>query len=82
MTYLLDVVIAQCTSIFKLLSREDQTLLVRWDTLLVLNLGFDIVDCVRGFHLEGDGFTRQGLDEAVVSFPSASFSTFVFLCGV
>jgi len=35
---LLDVVIAQCTAILQLLTSKDQSLLVRWDTLLVLNL--------------------------------------------
>ena len=28
-----------------------------------LDLGFDIVDGVGGFDLEGDGFAREGLDE-------------------
>lgn len=28
-----------------------------------LDLSLDIVDGVGGFHLEGDGFTRQGFDE-------------------
>ena len=27
--------------------------------LLVLDLGLDIVDGVRGFNLEGDGFARE-----------------------
>ena len=26
---------------------------------LVLNLGFDIIDCVRGLDLEGDGLARK-----------------------
>ncbi len=30
---------------------------------LTLNLGLDIVDGVRGLHLEGDGLAREGLDE-------------------
>ena len=28
-----------------------------------MDLGLDIVDCVRGLNLKGDGFTREGLDE-------------------
>lgn len=28
-----------------------------------LDFGLDIVDGVRGLYLEGNGFTRQGLDE-------------------
>ena len=31
--------------------------------LLVLDLGLDIVDGVRGLNLEGDGLAREGLDE-------------------
>ena len=31
--------------------------------LLVLDLGLDIVDGVRGLNLEGDGFAREGLYE-------------------
>ena len=33
---LVDVVVAQSAAIFQLLSGEDQTLLIRWDTLLIL----------------------------------------------
>ena len=63
--FLLDVVIGQSTIIFKLFSGEDQTLLVRGNSLLVLDLGLDIVDRVRGLDLKGDGLARKGLDEAV-----------------
>ena len=31
--------------------------------MYTLDLGFHIVDCVGGFHLEGDGLTREGFDE-------------------
>ncbi len=62
--YLLDVVIAQSPSIFQLLPGEDQTLLVGWDTLFVLDFRLDIVDCVGGLDFEGDGFAREGFDEA------------------
>ena len=44
---------------------EDETLLVGWDALFVLDLGFDVVDRVGGLDLERDGFAGQGLDEAV-----------------
>ena len=64
--YLLDIVITQSPPILQLLPRKDQALLVRWDTLLILDLGFDIIDCVAGFDLEGDGLAGEGLDEASV----------------
>ena len=48
-----------------MLSGEDQSLLVRGNSLLVLNLGLDIVDGVGGLDLKCDGLTRKGLDEAI-----------------
>jgi hypothetical protein len=43
---LLDVVVAQGSSIFQLLTSKDKSLLVWWDTLLVLNLGLDVINGV------------------------------------
>jgi len=43
---LLDVVVGESAAVLKLLSSEDKTLLIRWDSLLVLDLSFDVVDCV------------------------------------
>jgi hypothetical protein len=64
--YLLDVVIRKSATVLKLLSGEDQTLLVRGNSLLILDLGLDIVDRIGGLDLEGDGLARKGLDEAVI----------------
>ena len=60
---LLDVVVRKGTAIFELLSSEDKTLLIRWDSLLVLNLGLHIVDGVGRLHIKSDGLTSQGLYE-------------------
>merc|ERR1719474_2414613 len=60
---LLDVVVGQGPAILKLLASEDQPLLVRRDSLLVLDLSLDILDRVRGLHLKGDGLAREGLHE-------------------
>jgi len=60
---LLNVVIAKGPAVLKLLSGEDESLLVRWDTFLVLDLGLDILDGVRWLDFEGDGLTGEGLDE-------------------
>merc|ERR1719266_2683600 len=60
---LLDVVVGKSPSILKLLASEDQPLLIWGDSLLVLDLGLDVLDGVRGLHLEGDGLTGEGLDE-------------------
>ena len=64
-THLLDVIITQRPSILELLASEYQPLLVRRNPFFVLNLGLDVVDGVAGLDLEGDGFARESLDEAV-----------------
>jgi len=60
---LLNVVIREGTPIFELFPGEDESLLVRGNTLLVLNLLFDRVDGIRGLHLESDGLSGEGLDK-------------------
>ena len=52
---LLDVVVGEGAAILKLLASENQTLLVRRNALLVLDLRLDIVDGIRRLDLEGDG---------------------------
>ena len=61
--FLLDVVVGQSSTILQLLPSKNKTLLVRGDAFLVLNLGFDIVNGVRGFDLQSDRLARQGLYE-------------------
>jgi len=48
----LDIVITESATIFKLLPSKDQSLLVRWDTFLVLDLGFYIINCITGLNLK------------------------------
>ena len=60
---LLDIVIREGAAILELLAGEDKTLLIRGDTLLVLDLLLHIVDGVRRLHLKGDSLTREGFDE-------------------
>ena len=60
---LLNVIITKGAAILQLLTGENQTLLIRGDSLLVLDLGLDIIDAIGRLHLEGDGLTRQSLDE-------------------
>ena len=60
---LLNVVIAQRSSILQLLSSEDQSLLLRWNPFFVLDLGLDILNGVIGFHIQRDGLSRQRLHE-------------------
>ena len=44
--FLLDVVVTEGSSVFKLLSSEDESLLIGWDSFLVLDLGLDILNGV------------------------------------
>ena len=60
---LLDVVVAQSATIFKLLACKDESLLVWRNSLLVLDLGFDILDCVTCLDFQGDRFTGECFDE-------------------
>ena len=60
---LLDIVIGEGSAILELLTGEDETLLIRGDALLVLDLGLDVVDGVGRLDIEGDSLTREGLDE-------------------
>ena len=61
---LLDVVVRKGSAILELLAGEDESLLVWGNTLLVLDLGLDVVDGVRRLHLQGDGFTREAGDQS------------------
>ena len=60
---LLDVVVREGAAILELLPGKDQALLVGGNPLLVLDLGFDVVDGVRRLDVEGDGLSGEGLDE-------------------
>merc|ERR1712212_1461393 len=69
--FLLDVVVGESSSVLQLLSSEDQSLLIWWDSLLVLNLGLDVLDAVRRLNLEGDSLASEGLDEDLHASPQS-----------
>lgn len=52
--FLLDVVVGEGTAVLQLLTSEDQTLLVRGNALLILNLALNVVDGVTRLDLKGD----------------------------
>jgi len=60
---LLDVVVAESAAILELLSGEDESLLIGWDSFLVLDLCLDVLNGVRWLDLEGDGLSSESLDE-------------------
>jgi len=57
----LNVIIGESPAILKLLSGENEALLIRGDSLLVLDLGLDVIDGIGRLHLEGDGLAGKGL---------------------
>ena len=59
----LDVVIGEGSAVFELLTSKDESLLIWWDTFLVLDLGLDIFNGVCWFDIEGDCFTCECFDE-------------------
>jgi len=59
----LDVVVGEGSSILKLLSSEDESLLIWRDTFFVLDLGLDVLDGVCWLNIKGDGFTSESFDE-------------------
>ncbi|KAG6556714.1 hypothetical protein Mapa_001657 [Marchantia paleacea] len=66
---LLDVVVRKSTAIFELLTREDQPLLVRGNSFLVLNLSLHVINGVGTFHLQSNRLTREGLHEDLHTSP-------------
>jgi hypothetical protein len=57
--FLLDVVIGESASVLELLASENQALLVRGNSFLVLNLALDVVDGVGGLDLKSDGLASD-----------------------
>jgi hypothetical protein len=60
---LLDVVVRKGSAVLELLSSEDKSLLIWWDTFLILDLSLDVLDGVCWLDIKGDGLTGEGLDE-------------------
>lgn len=50
-------------TISKNLSIEDETLLIDWDTLLVLDLSLEIFDCITRVDIDSDSITHDGFQE-------------------
>jgi len=59
----LNIVVRKGSSILKLLSSEDESLLIWWNTFLVLDLSLDVLNSVGWLDIKGDGLTSESLDE-------------------
>jgi len=55
------IVIRKCTSILQLLASKDQSLLVRRDTFLVLDLSLYVFNGIRWFHFQSNCLPCQSL---------------------
>merc|ERR1711998_1608 len=60
---LLDVVVGEGATVLELLTSEDESLLIGRNTLLILDLGLDVVNGVGGLDLKGDGLAGESLDK-------------------
>ena len=61
--FLLNVVVREGSAVFELLSGENQSLLVRWDAFLILDLRLDVINGIGRFNFEGDGLAGKSLDK-------------------
>ena len=61
--FFLDIVVRECTAVFKLFPRKNQPLLVRGDAFFVLDFLLHVVDGIAWFHIERDRLPGQSLDE-------------------
>jgi len=60
---LLDVVVWKSAAVFELLTSKDETLLVWWDTFLVLDFSLDVLNGVGWLNVQSDGLSSESLDE-------------------
>ena len=60
---LLDVVVSEGSAILELLTGEDKSLLVRGDSLLILDLSLNVVDGIGSLDIKSDGLSGQSLYE-------------------
>lgn len=72
-------VVRKGSAILKLLSGKDKSLLVGRDTLLVLNLGLDVVDSVGRLDLKGDCLSGQSGSESARTIRRCSVEVMVTL---
>lgn len=60
---LLDIVVSECTVVLELFSSENETLLIRGNGLLVLDLGLQGVNGLGWLNIERDVLPSKSLDE-------------------
>jgi len=58
--FLLDVVVAQGSTVLELLSSEDQTLLIWWNSLFILDFRLHVLDSVTRLDFQSNSLASQG----------------------
>jgi len=61
--FFLDVVIREGTSILELFTSKNQSLLIGWNSFLVLNLLLHIIDGVAWLNIKSDSFTSKSFNK-------------------
>ena len=78
---LLDVIVGEGAAVLQLLASEDETLLIGRNSLLVLDLGLDLVDGVRRLYLKGDSLASESLDKNLHPHDEALYGSKKKKCG-
>jgi len=55
--FLLDVIVGEGSAVFELLASKDKSLLIRWDSFLILDLGLHVLNGIGWLNIEGDCFS-------------------------
>ena len=58
-----DVVVSEGSLINQLFTSEDESLLLGWDTFLVLDFSFKVINFISGVNVHDHGFSSKGSDE-------------------
>merc|ERR1719210_135320 len=66
---LLDIVVAQSSTVLQLFTGKDQTLLVWRNSFLILDLSLHVLDRIRRLHLKSDGFASKSFDKYLHASP-------------
>ena len=61
--FLLNVVVRKGSSVFELLSSEDESLLIGGNTFLILNFSLHILNGVWGLNVKSNSLSSEGLNE-------------------
>ena len=77
--FFLYIVVWKGSSVFKLFTSKDKSLLIWRDSFFVLNFSFNVLNGVWGFNIKGYAFTSKGLDKYL---HSTSESEYKVKCGL